>query len=175
MYFEDNQTWGELMKHILFVCTGNTCRSIMAEAILKDNIKNSNIPDESFTVWSAGIYAQPGEPASFNSREVLMDKWGIDIGGHRARLLKEEDVKKADLILTMTASHKSTVIAIFPQVHDKTYTLREYAEDICGKKDEKTIDVSDPYGEGIQVYEACAQEIRDLVDSIYNKLNTNFL
>lgn len=163
------------MKRILFVCTGNTCRSIMAEAIFKDCLKNENIRNESFTVWSAGIHAQAGEPASLYSRDVLRDKWGIDIKGHCARLLSGEDVKRADLILTMTASHKFTVVSLFPETRNKTFTLKEYVEGICGENGEKAVDISDPYGGGIQVYEACADEIKELVGCLNKKLNANFL
>jgi protein-tyrosine phosphatase len=147
----------------------------MAEAILKGKIKNEDNLNESFTAWSAGIYAHQGDPASLYSRDVLRDKWGLDISGHRARQLTEDDIKKADLILTMTVSHKNTVVSLFPDARRKTFTLKEYLSDVCGEPDNKTIDISDPFGGNIKVYQACADELKELMDLLVKKLNSNFL
>lgn len=112
------------MKHILFVCTGNTCRSPMAEALLRKLAKERNIPLE---VRSAGVSAMEGTTISRHAEAVLRDH---DIDENlTSKPLKAEFVNGSDLILTLTQGHKQHVIRNFPQAADKIYTLKEYAED----------------------------------------------
>jgi protein arginine phosphatase len=106
---------------ILFVCTGNTCRSPMAEALFA---QKKGKHDE---VKSAGLYASPGSAASPQSIAVLKEK-GISIN-HRSKMVTEELISWADLILTMTENHKFAIQKQFPTSVNKVYTLKEYVSE----------------------------------------------
>lgn len=105
--------------NVLFVCTGNTCRSPMAEALLKHRAPAN------MHVKSCGITAIPGAPASRQTTEVLRQQ-GIAIN-HESTPINEELVQWADVILTMTASHKEMLWTNYPKERKKTYTLKEFA------------------------------------------------
>lgn len=111
------------MKHILFVCTGNTCRSPMAEALFRKMAKDRGINAEA---RSAGVAAMDGMSMSRHAEAVLRDH---DIEDRlRSKSLQAEAVDWSDLILTLTQGHKQQVIRSFPHAADKVFTLKEYAE-----------------------------------------------
>jgi protein arginine phosphatase len=144
------------MFRILFVCTGNTCRSPMAEAILK----SKELPN--VEVRSAGVYAMDGLEASANAQAVLSDNL-VD-HDHRSKLLNAQDVLWATHILTMTAAHKAAILGNFPESNDKTYTLMEFAG-------EGFRDVFDPYGGNKEVYRQTYHELEQAINKIIEKLN----
>lgn len=112
------------MLRILFVCTGNTCRSPLAEGLLRIRVHEEGLAAE---VRSAGVSAVTGAPISRNSASLLQEAGFKDTISSLA--IQESEVKWADLILTMTMGHKRTVIQRFPDAVDKTFTLKEYVED----------------------------------------------
>lgn len=142
--------------NILFVCTGNTCRSPIAEALLK----SQNV--DGLKVRSAGIYAMDGGPISRNSQLVLEKEMIPFI--HSSSVLDESLVDWADLILTMTASHKHAIILGYPHAISKVYMYKEFVtpDDIK--------DVSDPYGGDLQTYEDTFGELKVLTKELVNKL-----
>lgn len=136
--------------NIYFVCTGNTCRSPMAEAILK----SKSLPN--IHVKSAGIYALEGGGMSENARVVLMDE-NIH-HEHVSKQIDEQDIDWADVILTMTSAHKEILIRAYNQARDKTYTLKEYVTPYSGQ------DVFDPFGGDISTYKQTYQELKRLIE-----------
>ncbi|MFD1887465.1 low molecular weight protein arginine phosphatase [Paenibacillus wenxiniae] len=111
------------MHHILFVCTGNTCRSPMAEGFMRKLAKERGIPVE---VRSAGVAAMDGMSMSRHAEAVLRDHQIQD--QITSSSLQADVLEWADLVLTLTASHKQNVLARFPAAAGKVYTLKEYAE-----------------------------------------------
>lgn len=152
-----------MAKRILFVCTGNTCRSPMAEAIFKDIIAEKGIEEE-FEVYSAGIYAFDNDPASYQAVEVMKKEFNIDLNYHRAKVLDYSDIEKADLILAMTRRHRDMIIDVFPEAADKVHVLKEFA----GVKGDS--DIIDPFGQDYEMYKYCAYEIEDLLLKVLGKL-----
>ncbi len=146
--------------NILFVCTGNTCRSAMAAAMFRAMLAEKGIKD--IKVASAGIAAIPGGKASPNAVQVMSEQ-GVDLNSHRSRQVDEGLLKEADLILTMTENHKLAVKSWEPSVWDKIYTLKEYA----GMDDK---DISDPFGQSEVIYRQTLEEIKQSLEKIIHKL-----
>ena len=144
---------------VLFICTGNTCRSPMAEGYLKDFAAKAGRTD--IQVLSAGTGAFPGQAASAHGIAILGEE-GIDLTNHQSRMAEKIFLEASDLILTMGRSHKSQLIYAFPELKDKIFTLHEYA----GEEGE----VSDPFGGSRSEYEQTAKEIRGLVEKVWEKI-----
>lgn len=113
------------MKRILFVCTGNTCRSPMAESMLRRMAEERGLGG--IDIRSAGVAAIDGLPISENAAEVLKRKQCLVPDGSKA--LTASLMEWADVVLTMTSGHKRQAIQRFPESIDKVYTLKEYVND----------------------------------------------
>ena len=111
------------MKSILFVCTGNICRSPMAEGLFRHAVKGW----ADFKVGSAGIGAINGLPPSTHATRAMREI-GIDISHQRSRMITAEMVAQADYIFGMTHSHVDAVTLLYPQAAEKTFLLREFDE-----------------------------------------------
>lgn len=148
-------------QRVLFVCTGNTCRSPLAEVMLRQLLEERGLGD-AITVSSAGVGAAAGAPAAESARKVAEER-GLRLDGHRSRPVDEEILAQADLVLTMTAAHQELLRRRFPRYAHAVYTLKEYAGV------EGSPDVEDPFGGGDALYRAVADEIRGLLERIVDR------
>lgn len=153
------------MRDILFVCTGNTCRSSMAEALFKDILEDLGNDTMDFKVHSAGIFALENQEASPQAL-IAMKNRGINLSDHKSRLLTEKMVEEADLILTMTSRHKKVILDIKSDAKQKVYTLKEYAY----SKEEPLLDITDPFGKSVSEYEKTANEIKEALKRVLEKM-----
>ncbi len=149
---------------IMFICTGNICRSAMAEAMLKKMLQDRH--KENVEVYSCGISADDGDIPTENAVEV-MKEYEIDLKKHRATNIYNSNIKNMDLILCATMSHKLAVQRIYPELANKIFTLKEYV----GIKDEiYGVDIKDPWGYNLKTYENCAKEISECLEKLISKI-----
>lgn len=143
---------------ILLVCTGNTCRSPMAEALMRQRLARQKkcrleqLEDRGFLVRSAGIAAAAGCPPSAEAMQVMREH-GLDVERHEAQPLTEQLVRHADLILTMTAGHWHSVVQRWPHAADRVAMLLP-----------DQVDVPDPIGRALDAYRHCAEQIKVGID-----------
>ena len=145
------------MKSVLFVCTGNICRSPIAEGLFRRLIGNR----KDIEVASAGVHAVRGQPPSLYAVQVCESE-GVDISHLRSEPLTNVVVNRATHIFAMTGAHLETIHMLFPHGAEKTFLLREFEEPgaTCWR------DVPDPIGMGRDVYETCARTIKNALPSV---------
>jgi len=144
----------------LFVCSGDTCRSPMANVIFRAKVKRFGI--HGVTSSSAGLFVTSEKDMTKDAREALKFL-GYRAGRHTAVQIDQKRIDKADIILTMTLDHKQSIVSKY-NCADKTFSLSEFA-DLEGRE------VSDPYGKGRAAYIKCAKMIDYLVDEMIKRLN----
>lgn len=144
------------MNKILFVCTGNTCRSPMAESILKSKHLTH------IEVCSAGVHATNGDFASKHAQFVL--KTNNLYSEHESRQLTSELLDWATIVLTMTEGHKKIIVAEHPNFTGKTFTLKEFVG-------ESKFDIADPFGGTENDYLVTFLELEKMIDKLIQKLD----
>ena len=150
----------ENLRRLLVVCTGNSCRSVMAKGLLKKHLAGRDVQ-----VFSAGVSAVPGFRPTRETIEV-MAKQGIDISGHLSQRLTEEMVHRANMILVMEKWHKEQILRLVPTAKSKVFFLREFSSN---SSDEK-FEIPDPIAKPIEVYESCLGMIKECVEGLVSKV-----
>jgi len=150
------------IKSILFVCTGNSCRSVMAEGLMKKYLLE--LGKEHIVVRSAGIIALEGLPPTQETIEV-MKKEGVDVSDHRSKPVTERLIKDAGLILVMEERHKDLIVNMVPEANSKTHLLKGFLAD--GKTDyPEGANIPDPIGKEKEYYKLSLEIIRDQIKRI---------
>ena len=142
------------MDKIIFICTGNTCRSPMAEGLFR---AHGGEEKTGLTAASAGLFTQDGMPASQNAIAAAAER-GADITVHRSRMLTSELAHEARYLVCMTGAHYDRLCEMFPDCADKVFTLTQR-------------DISDPFGGDLETYRRAAAEIDKGVCSIIERLS----
>ncbi|MDG1893093.1 MAG: ribose 5-phosphate isomerase B [Verrucomicrobiota bacterium] len=147
------------MKRILFICTGNICRSPMAEGYMRSRLYQ--LGHKEVEVLSAGLGALSGQSPSEHAVQALKE-WQIDIRSQRSQMMTQDLAAQADWIFGMTQGHVEAVKSLFPDAASKTFLLRHFT----GIKESSTKEISDPIGASLEVYLQCRDEIKQGIEDI---------
>ena len=146
-----------LTKRIVFVCTGNTCRSPMAQAIGQSVAQSLAADGQNIEVLSAGVAAGYGHPASAQSVQVMQER-GIDLRDHASQQLSYELIESADLVLTMTPAHAQAAMQIAPDMAHKISPL------------DPVHPIADPIGQPVEVYRHVAEQLEELIVARFKEM-----
>jgi protein-tyrosine-phosphatase len=155
---------------LLFVCTGNTCRSPTAEGILKKLLKEKGVGN--LKVSSAGTHGLQNAPASLFAIQIARTR-DVDLSRHRARRLSEEMLRQADLILVMSPEHKDFIQRLDSKTRRKTHLLKTFAQSRPASNEGQSggvLSIKDPIGGSLEDYENSFSEIEREIERILPEL-----
>ncbi|MEA3506738.1 MAG: low molecular weight protein arginine phosphatase [Elusimicrobiota bacterium] len=148
---------------ITFVCTGNTCRSVMAEKIFNRMVRGTEL--ENIESDSSGTAAMPHYRVFGDLKEVIEEN-GLSADGHVPRMVSSKIMEESDLIIVMTEAHRKNIMERFTGCKDKIFLLSEFAG-------EDSKDITDPIGKGIDVYRQTFNEIKEYMNKVIERLNND--
>lgn len=149
------------MSHtVLFVCTGNVCRSPMAGALFNAKAKRVG-ENEEWVALSAGTWALENQPTSGHVITTMKER-GIDLTTHRGHQITADDLTHSDVVIVMTQNHRDALAAEFPQHKNKIHLMSEI--------DGRVYDISDPYGGTLPEYQLCAQKLEEMIERGYERI-----
>lgn len=154
-----------MIKSVLFICTGNSCRSVMAEGILRKRLYE--LGKDAIEVHSAGVRALNGLPPTDETIAVMKED-GVDVADYVTKNVTTDMIKKADLILTMEPAHKDEITRTVPAAAAKTFLLKEYKN--TSKINPKGFSIHDPIGKPVEEYRITRDEIKGEIERFVEKL-----
>ncbi|MBI2884982.1 MAG: low molecular weight protein arginine phosphatase [Candidatus Omnitrophica bacterium] len=157
-------------KRILLVCTGNSCRSVMAQGLLQHALKQQEHRlSEPVEVASAGIFAIEGMPPSRDTVRLLQQA-GIDMSSHMAQVVTDRLIREADLIFVMERFQANELVRRVPDATPKVHLLKTFGLPLASDVASLDADIPDPIGKPPEVYERCFALIRTCVERVANAL-----
>lgn len=145
-------------KVILFVCTGNSCRSVIAKKLLEKKLNEKNRTN--VEVLSAGIMMLDGLSAADEVKELLRQE-GIDVSSHHSQKVTKEMIKKSDIVLVMEKLHEEKILELAPQVKNRLFLLKEFA-----KIKDNNLDIADPIGKSKEFYAQTFGIIKEAIERV---------
>ena len=151
---------------IMFMCTGNICRSAMAHWLMKKKVKDLKRND--IEVYSCGVYAYNGDVPTWEAKEIMKDEYDVDMSNHKATNIKDSNIEEMDLVLCATETHKRETIYLYENMKDKVFTMKEYVG--YNREYHEKMNIKDPWGYDIEIYRSCASEMDECLELLLKKI-----